>query len=366
MNQIFTLFLFLTKNFKANLNSIKDIAKKANVSAGTVDRVIHNRAGVSEKTREKVLKIIKESNYKVNPVASILASKKKFTIATLLPKPHSENDFWQKPKKGVIDAAEEIQSLGFEVHNFEFNQFDSKSFKTAFNKMLLSNPNAVLLAPILLKETSENIHLLDEKEIPYLTINAETEHLNNICFIGQNSFKGGFLAGKLFDWVLAKNSKILIIKIRKDTDNNSSVNNRIQGFNSYFLESNKGIKTQSVTIDIEKIKNKQLLNNVLKAHLDENPEIKGIFIPSSKSHFIAKSIIEINRTDIEIGGFDTTSDNIKYLKNETIDFLISQKPHQQGYDGIKTLFNYLINKKELQKNYYLPIEVIFKENVDFL
>ncbi|WP_234408903.1 LacI family DNA-binding transcriptional regulator [Marinilabilia salmonicolor] len=42
---------------------IKDIAEKANVSIGTVDRVLHNRGEVAKKTKEKVLTIAKEMNY---------------------------------------------------------------------------------------------------------------------------------------------------------------------------------------------------------------------------------------------------------------------------------------------------------------
>ncbi len=346
------------------MNRIKDIAIKANVSSGTVDRVIHNRAGVSEKTRKKILAIIEESNYTVNPIASILASKKSFAIATLLPYPNSSNDFWQTPKEGALSAHKEIKSLGFEVNTFEFDQFDAKSYIKTFHKMVESKPSAVLLAPVFYKETLELIRLLESKNIPYVTINTETEGLNNLSFIGQSSFKGGFLAGKLLNWVLPENSNVLIVEIRKDVANYTAISNRIKGFKDFFESSRKSINIQNITID--QINDFEFIHKKLKKYLDENPNAKGIFVPSSKVHLIAKSIIELQRKDIEIGGFDATPTNIEFLKNDAVDFLISQKPHQQGYDGIKLLFNYLINKKEPQKNYYLPIEIVLKENVDFL
>ena len=43
--------------------TVKQIAELANVSRGTVDRVLNNRSGVSEATRQKVLKIAKELHY---------------------------------------------------------------------------------------------------------------------------------------------------------------------------------------------------------------------------------------------------------------------------------------------------------------
>ena len=53
-------------------STIKDIAEIANVSRGTVDKVIHNRSGVSSETRAKVLAIIKELDYHPNPIGKAL------------------------------------------------------------------------------------------------------------------------------------------------------------------------------------------------------------------------------------------------------------------------------------------------------
>lgn len=58
--------------------TIKDIARMAGVSAGTVDRVLHNRGDVSPKSKAKVQKVLDEIHYQPNVFAIGLAAKKIF------------------------------------------------------------------------------------------------------------------------------------------------------------------------------------------------------------------------------------------------------------------------------------------------
>ena len=46
--------------------TINDVAEAAGVSKGTVDRVLHNRGEVSEKSRQKVLKVVEELGFSPN------------------------------------------------------------------------------------------------------------------------------------------------------------------------------------------------------------------------------------------------------------------------------------------------------------
>ena len=64
---------------------IKDIAERAGVSVGTVDRVLHNRPNVSTKARQKVEEALRERNYKPNAYASALAYNKSYAFYLLLP-----------------------------------------------------------------------------------------------------------------------------------------------------------------------------------------------------------------------------------------------------------------------------------------
>lgn len=45
---------------------IKDIAKKLKVSPATVSLVLNNKPGVSEATRQKILKLVEEMGYSTN------------------------------------------------------------------------------------------------------------------------------------------------------------------------------------------------------------------------------------------------------------------------------------------------------------
>lgn len=65
--------------------TIKDIARKANVSVATVSRVINEYKWVSPEVRARVQKVIEEENYRPNYSASVMATGKSNMIAIIVP-----------------------------------------------------------------------------------------------------------------------------------------------------------------------------------------------------------------------------------------------------------------------------------------
>jgi LacI family transcriptional regulator len=65
--------------------TVREIAEKAGVSIGTVDRVLHNRGRVSPKTKASILAIIEQSGYTPNPIARHLKLNKKYPFAVIMP-----------------------------------------------------------------------------------------------------------------------------------------------------------------------------------------------------------------------------------------------------------------------------------------
>src|SRR5690606_25333989 len=140
---------------KTELSGVKEIARRANVSIATVDRVLHNRPGVSVKTKEKIDAIIKEMDYKPNLLARSLASKKTFRFAVLIPKESSETEYWKAPLQGVRAAWSEIQVYGVEVSFFLYDLNDRITFDQQAAKILEENFCGVVVAPSFINEAIE-------------------------------------------------------------------------------------------------------------------------------------------------------------------------------------------------------------------
>ncbi|WP_058304420.1 LacI family DNA-binding transcriptional regulator [Gorillibacterium timonense] len=68
-----------------NPPTIKDVAKRANVSVATVSRVLHNLSGYSSATKDKILDAIEELGYQPNAIARGLVNKRTQTIGVLFP-----------------------------------------------------------------------------------------------------------------------------------------------------------------------------------------------------------------------------------------------------------------------------------------
>jgi len=94
----------------ANKNiTIKDIAKKADVSIATVSNVLNNKGRVSDKKREMIKQIIKEYNYTPNLSARSLKNKNSHLVSVIVPYLHKgefeDNPYFWQVISGIESGA---------------------------------------------------------------------------------------------------------------------------------------------------------------------------------------------------------------------------------------------------------------------
>jgi LacI family transcriptional regulator len=340
---------------------VKEIARRANVSIATVDRVIHNRTGVSEKTKKKINEIIKELDYQPNILASRLASRKIIALAVLLPAVSEETDFWEAPVKGISRAASEVKKYGVHLTTFYFNLNDKKSFQSQANAILSAEFHGVLLAPSFIEEATAFVDICRQKKIPYVFIDSNIPKAHSLSYIGPHLFQSGYVGAKLLTYRLKENKKVLVVNISTEIDNYNYLQIE-DGFRSYFKDHDQ--TNEIIRVDIRDTDYQSVARHLTYVfHL--NKEIEAVFVTNSRVFSVASFLQNSQRTNMPLVGYDFLKENIEYLKNGVIDFLICHKPEEQGYRGIMSLYQTLVLGAPVEKIHFMPIDIITRENEAF-
>ena len=119
--------------------TIIEIAERAGVSIGTVDRVLHNRGRVSPETKIKIQQIIDEEGYQPNPLARHLRRNENLKIGVLIPKPDSESGYWHLVWQGLKNAVSELSAFSLHLESFYFTRSNIRSLSSAFKKLQAAN-----------------------------------------------------------------------------------------------------------------------------------------------------------------------------------------------------------------------------------
>ncbi|MCU4177255.1 LacI family DNA-binding transcriptional regulator [Carboxylicivirga sp. N1Y90] len=341
---------------------IVDIAKKAEVSAGTVDRFIHQRGKVSNKAAEKIQKAVKELGYEPDILARNLALKKELKIICLLPDP-KETKYWERPDAGINKAIKELSSFKLAIEKIYFAP-RVDAFNGACKIAIDSKADGVIYVPMFFNESGIFAEKLKTLNIPYIHINIHHSEATPLSFIGQNAFGAGKLAASLCQMALREKHEVLITYISKEQQEYSHHHARIEGFINYF-ENKKFVQPVIHHLNLKIDTNNRSYEKQLIGFLKEHPNTSTIYVPNSRAFRIASILQKSNITNIMLIGFDTLDENIQFLKEGVIDILIGQQSKSQGYNAVMLMFNAIFRKEKIADINYLPIDVLNCQNIDY-
>jgi len=165
--------------------TIEHIAQLAKVSKATVSRVLNNSPKVTEETRERVMKIIKESGYYPSAMARRLTTNKAETIGLIIPSPQDKtfgNPFYTEILRGLTHQAKiEGYDLLLFINEHKFN-YSQLFYDRRVDGLLL----------IGIKRNDKGISQLSENRLPYiLTGKVDYKEAN---YVDAENRKGAYQA----------------------------------------------------------------------------------------------------------------------------------------------------------------------------
>jgi LacI family transcriptional regulator len=171
--------------------TVKDIALKAGVSTATVSLVLNNKPSrISDKTRERIISIAREENYKPNQIAASMLTRKTRTVGLIVP--DMSNPFFNKMAIGVERYA---YTLGYNILLCNIDDRSDKCFDYLNNLAGRCVDGIILIPPIDTNKKNSKIMLqiFNESKIPMVLLDRAVQ--NVFCdFITLDNKQGGYLA----------------------------------------------------------------------------------------------------------------------------------------------------------------------------
>ncbi|MFA9388440.1 MAG: LacI family DNA-binding transcriptional regulator [Prolixibacteraceae bacterium] len=166
---------------------MNDVAKRANVSIATVSRVLNNSSNVNEATRIRILKAIKELNYKPSRVAKRLRSKSMSGNLLGVLIPDIENPFYVDVLRGIEEVA---YKNNYAIIMCNFGQ-DEKKEKLYLEILQSESIDGLIVAPA--REDDLQLKKMVKDGLPVVCVDRGLTEID-VDVVLVDNIKGAFLA----------------------------------------------------------------------------------------------------------------------------------------------------------------------------
>jgi len=165
--------------------TLKDIARDLGVSVITVSKALRDHSDISEETKARVLKRVKEMNYRPNLSARALVTGRTNLVGFVVP--DLLHSFFSEIVRGVSAA---LHDTGYTLVTTSSEQ-DAKLERQAVEQLIARRVDALLVAST--QWTVEMFRRVEEAGIPYVLIDRSFTGLS-AHFVGVNDEEVGALA----------------------------------------------------------------------------------------------------------------------------------------------------------------------------
>lgn len=316
--------------------TISDVAKAAGVSIATVSRILNNQDGkikISDKTKHRVLQVVEELGYQLNPFASALRSKRSSIIGAVVK--DVGDPFLVKLLKQI---QKEVYLSGYELLIGHAEQDEIA------NRHLSVMSNNWFDGLIIFTEFSDEFpQLLEQRSIPYVIVGGGLDFpmikpSNTSGRSGNNTISEHLTAitdDKVGIYMAVKHLKELgHHHIGYVGNDDRGVNIRLQHFKQAILESDFHIDEQFIT-------NNANSRSVLTKYFENfKDKIHPTAIVCANDILARKAIHCAERIglrvpqDLSVIGFDDIDDAVEYEPEITT---IQQPYHELAKFTVKSL-----------------------------
>lgn len=321
--------------------TLKDVAKEAGLTVGTVSRVLNNRGYISDDAREKVRNAMKKLNYHPNEVARSLQGKSTNTIGLIVP--HIRHPYFAEM---ISNIENEAYKKGYRILLCNSQSIEEK--EREYIEICTGNR----VAGIILCSGTVSVEVFEGIHVPVVTMERFLD--NGTAAVECDNRQGGALAAEKLISCGCRH----LLHVGNISSVSMPADQRSEGFREVCEK--KGIAFAEVFTEQAQYHDMKY-DAMIEAALSERPETDGLF---ANSDVIAAQALQVCRRlgvpvplKMKIVGFDDV--NIAALTTPQLTTI--HQPVREMAEIAVSLLHDAVSGKMVPKRTVLPVYLVERE-----
>ena len=344
--------------------TVKQIAERANVSIGTVDRVLHNRGRVSEETRERVLEIVRMLDYTPNRAAQVLASRKKKLHLGFFAMDDMDHPFFEQVNRAARGKAAELERVGVRTSFFKIRLVAENG---TYLRSEVDFPEGITLDMLdgaaFPGDVTSCTATLCNRNVPVVMYNNLTSRYQPLASVGCDYYRSGRIAAGLCARSVDKAGEIAIFSEGAADVQVPSYVQRLAGFmdclNAEFPQCKvvgQFFFTYPGAIGDEEV----------RLFFREHSNVSVVYLVNPGDYGICTAIRNLDPEQrIRIITNDMADAQKEMVRSGVISATITQEPEIQGSKPLDILYKYLVYGETPPESIcYTKLNIHLAENID--
>jgi LacI family transcriptional regulator len=336
---------------------VREIARLANVSIGTVDRALNGRKEISEKTRQKILRIAEKYGYRPNLSARALAAAGT-NLRVGLCIPRELHYFYDQLREGIISEARRLRHIGLEIVYRPVERLGDDDV-TVVRSLLDEGLRALILTPgdptglVPVINEAEN-----ERNVRVVCVASDSSQSARSTAVSVEPRLNGSLAGELMAKFLPARSTVAIITGMLQTEDHLL---KVKGFQeSFSVECPDGVVTEVIEGHEDEVETFQRCRNLL----EREPALSGIYVSTVNCLPVCRALYAAGRAgSVRLIATDLFAEAAPYINDRTITAAIHQRPYMQGQVALRLIVDHFVTGEKLPATRYLSPIVVLRSNL---
>jgi LacI family transcriptional regulator len=334
---------------------IREIAQSLGISIGTVDRALHDRPGIKEQTRHRILQQAKTLGYRPNLAARFLVSQRQLRIGVNLPREIAS--FFDLVREGIQEAARSVETSHVRLIPRLYpglgdgeEEALAEALEDDLDGLIMVPGQPVTLAPLLKKAA--------ERRLPVVCVNTdapEVEHLVTVCV---DSLTTGSLVGELMGRFLAGNGRVMVVTGQLGTIDHAQ---KVAGFRRALSEMWPELRIAAV---VEAHDHEAEAYEKSRDVLTRESDIAGVYVSTVNSVPVLRAM---NDVGLDGRAVVITSDLFPalapFILSGRVAATLYQRPAVQGQLAFRALYGFLVDGVRPRAVVRLAPHVVMKSNL---